>query len=179
MDGIEELLKAWGEALVCREEGIPRTSGGRTHALDRARDFAPVTRERFLASVVGRDGHSRRAYMAEKMQAGDRWPQLRVIPMWAADPVPCTASRPSPGRSTSPGLPDHLRPLNDAVRALARFDDLAAKALREQYSGRGTQADMAARLGVSKRQFERALARGRGVVRRTLHAPLTPLAEVR
>lgn len=166
MDGLEELLRAWGDALVCREEGIPRTSGGRTHALDRAREFAPVTKERFLRAVIGRDGTSRRAFMAEQAGLG-----MRVVPMWAVDPVPCTASRPSPGRSYAAGLPDHLRPLNDAIRALHRFDPIAAQALRQQYAGRGTQDDMAARLGVTKRTFRSALTRGRNVLRRSIQLP--------
>jgi DNA-directed RNA polymerase specialized sigma24 family protein len=163
MDGLEELLRAWGDALVCREEGIPRTSGGRAHALDRARDFAPG--RNYLAAIIGRDGHDRRAFMAAKMG------QARAVPMWAVDPVPCTASRHSPGRSHAPGLPDHLRPLADAIRALSRFDPLAAQALRQQYSGRGTQDDMAARLGVSKRAFRSALTRGRAVLRRAVGVP--------
>lgn len=173
MDGLEELLRAWGDALVCREEGIARTSGGRSHALDRARAFAPVTRERFLASVVGRDGYSRRAFMAAQMQAGDRHPAMRTVPVWAVDPVPCHASRSGPRHDHTAGLPDHLRPLNDAIRALHRFDPLAAQALRQQYAGRGCQDDMAARLGVTKRTFRSALTRGRNVLRRGLDTPLT------
>lgn len=164
MDGLEELLRAWGDALVCREEGIQRSSG-RTHALTRAREIAPG--RHYLAAIVGRDGTGRRTFMAAAMG------QSRPVPMWAVDPVPCTASRPSPGRSYAAGLPDHLRPLNDAIRALHRFDPLAAQALRQQYSGRGCQDDMAARLGVSKRTFRSALTRGRNVLRRGLHPPLT------
>lgn len=165
MDGLEELLRAWGDALVCREEGIPRTSGGRTHALTRAREVAPG--RNYLAAIVGRDGYGRRAFMAAAMGAA------RPVPMWAVDPVPCHASRPSPGRAYAPGMPDHLRPLNDAVRALARFDPLAAQCLRQQYSGRGTQDDMAARLGITKRRFRSALTRARGVLRRGLTAAVT------
>ena len=165
MDGLEELLRAWGDALVCREEGIARTSGGRTHALDRARDFAPG--RHYLAAIIGRDGTDRRMFMAAAMG------QARPVPMWAVDPVPCTASRPSPGRSYAAGLPDHLRPLNDAIRALHRFDPLAAQALRQQNAGRGCQDDMAARLGVSKRTFRSALTRGRNVLRRGMENRLT------
>src|SRR5688572_25669320 len=140
MDGIEELLRAWGDWLVCRTEG-PRSS--KAHSLDRARAFAPITRERFLRSVVGRDGLSRRSFMAEQMQAGDRHPALRVIPMWAVDPVPCTGSRGGPARNDGGSLPDHLRPIDAAVRALAPLDPLAALCLRVEYTGTGAQADRA------------------------------------
>lgn len=162
MDGFDELLQAWGDALVCRREGI-QASSGRAHALDRARDFAPVTVERFKACIVGRDGISRRAFMAGNGSA----PGHRVTPAWAVDPVPCQASRSGPRRDHG-GLPDHLRSIDGAVRDLAPLDPRAADCLREQYTGRGTQEDKAGRLGVTLLEYRAALKRGRGVLRRKL-----------
>lgn len=170
MDGIEELLRAWGDALVCRAEGIPRSSG-RLHMLEKGRAFAPMTRDRAEKRLIGRDGYSRRLYMGAAAGLSG------AVPKWTCDPVPCTSSRSGPARDRSAGLPDHLRRVNDAVRALGLCDDLAAQALRQQYTGRGTQADMAERLGVSRSRFEKALARGRVMVSRALHQPLTRGAE--
>ena len=51
--------------------------------LDKVRDHAPLTRERAMQDLVGRDGESRRRFMAARSGVQG----MQLLPTWAVDPI--------------------------------------------------------------------------------------------
>ncbi|HFF2842358.1 TPA: hypothetical protein ACGCEE_000071 [Stenotrophomonas maltophilia] len=80
-DPLTEELRRWGHAQVNRF-ALSRADRS-VHVLDKVRDHAPLTRERAIQDLVGRDGTDRRRLMA----AGAGVKGLRIVPLWAADPI--------------------------------------------------------------------------------------------
>jgi len=151
---VKDILKRWGHATVARfvvaRDGH---SMGET-VLSRNKDLAPGTRENAMKALVGRDGTSRRQRMAfdpdAKHKPGDG-PRMRLVPMWACDPVPAhnDASPPhdrEPIAAIDIGLPDELLWVESAIAALSRVYPLRAKVLREEFTGTGTQRMKAGRV---------------------------------
>lgn len=130
---LDSALRAWGHAQVNRY-AVRQTAGERsgTHPLRQAMDVAPGTAARALARLRGRDGHSRRTYMARDLE--DR----RIVPMWACDPVAAhdDASRPHdpPEIAHDMGIPDDLRWVEDAVGRLRRVSPTTAAVLYVEYT---------------------------------------------
>lgn len=171
MDGVEELLIAWGDAQSGRHETYSLGKTPDVHILAKARQFAPVTKEKFIRQIMGRDGRSRRAYMVQAMN-GDKPPtsRMRLVPMWAVDPVPCSSSKKGGGvcnYAADSGLPPHLRRVDLAAMELYRADLLAGVCLRMQYLWNSPQtvkaeyASRAAQQPVSLRQYREHLRRAR------------------
>jgi hypothetical protein len=178
MDGIEELLIAWGDALAGRhEEVLTLGKSADVHVLAKARQFAPGTTERYKLQLVGRDGRSRRAYMAEMMGASD-FSRMRVVPMWAVDPVPCSSSKRGGGicnYAADSGLPPHLMRIDKMARELYRADYIAWACLRIQYTHRASRIDKAgyaseaAKQPITPRQYSEYLRRGRDWMRARMY----------
>lgn len=151
-DEVRAALKRWGHATVMRlailQEG---RSTGET-VLSRNRDLAPGTRENADRHLVGRDGTARRERMAYDPGAKDvkGQPRMRVVPMWACDPVPAHNDA-GPPRDYEPtavdvGVPDDLRWIDSAIASLSRTHPIRAMVLREEFTGTGTQRMKAARV---------------------------------
>lgn len=137
-DGIKESLKAWGVATVNRYcYSRPERS---VHVLDHARDLAPGTAEKALRVLTGRGGGDRRQLMARATGIQS----MRVVPMWAVDPVRSTndAGRPRdlPEIAFDQGIPDHLLWLDRAIAQLARQSPLREMIIRTEYTVHASQA---------------------------------------
>lgn len=141
---IREALKAWGMAEANR---YAYSRGDRTvHVLQQVREHAPGTTERALRDLVGRDGESRRRFMAAR--SGDVG--LAILPTWAVDPVRAAndADRPhdNPEIAVDQGIPDHLRWVDVLVRALEKQRPLTGACIREEFATSGSQAVKARRV---------------------------------
>lgn len=162
---IGNLLKAWGNATVNRYV-LPRADRS-SHVLQQSRDLAPGTAARAARQLAGRDGFERRRFMAERSGVEE----LRVVPPWAVDPIPCSndASRPhdNPPAAVDMGIPDDLLWLERAVAQMARQSPLRAACVREEYCGTGSQRIKAARVAeryggaLSLRQYRYELTKAR------------------
>jgi len=145
MDELKAQLTRWGSirqtCMALAADGVPRG----THMLEQARTLAPGTRERAERQLLGRDGRDRRRFMAQAVNGCG----LRIIPMWACDPIPSRndAGRPQDIRAViEPEIPDELKWLDMAVSSIARKCPIRAEVLREEFTGAGTQKDKAKRL---------------------------------
>ncbi|WP_440568361.1 hypothetical protein [Stenotrophomonas sp. STK17_22] len=137
-DYLVQQLRAWGHAQANR---FALTYADRsTHVLEKARDMAPGTRERALRDLVGRDGSSRRRFMAERSGV----PKMEVLPAWAVDPVRSTndADKPhdNPEIAVDIGIPDELRWVEQALASLMRQHPLRALVLHTEYTVSASQA---------------------------------------
>jgi hypothetical protein len=171
MDELDNLLREWG-ALSKYQEA--RTEGATDfHALSRARQFAPGTRARAAARLVGRDGESRRRLMAVAANAGlpdGRSCGIRIVPAEYVDPVPCSESRRAGGVSAAARdtTPSHLRPVVVAASELYRIDTLRGLCLRFEYCAYGCQSEKADRVAlaigspVGLRIYRESLAHAKG-----------------
>lgn len=143
---IADLLKDWGEATVNRfcYQRADRSS----HVLAHTRDLAPGTVEKAKKQLAGRDGRSRRRFMAAK--ASDDKLQIEILPTWAVDPVTAknNADLPHDNQATvvDQGIPDDLRWLDVAISKLFRVNMLRALCVRQEYCGQGSQRIKAARV---------------------------------
>lgn len=163
MEEMDTLLRQWGALSKYTEE---RREAGGTHALERGRAFAPGTRARAAQRLVGRDGSSRRSYMARGLEACG----VRMVGQAYVDPVPCTESRGRGGLASAAAryIPEHLRPVDEAARLLHRVDTLMGLCLRYEYCGYGSQGEKAGYVGsalgqpVGLRVYREALARAKG-----------------
>lgn len=172
-DEVIEHLRRWGHATVARfamqEEGY---SAG-DNILARQRDLGLMTKKKRKVEhqPVGRAGEERRRFMAERMGhdiAGR--PILHMLPAWAVDPVPCKndadAPHDRPAAIVDVGIPDDLRWVESALVRLSREHPLRALVLREEFTGRGTQQQKAARVAtqyggaLTLRQYRLELHRG-------------------
>lgn len=144
-DELTKQLRAWGFAKANRY-GVPREeSAPRTHQLERARDFAPGTRERAARQLIGRDGTDRRAFMAAKSGV----PGMNVVPMWSCDPVRSSNDADPPRdreAATEMPVPDALRWIDRAVSQMSRSSEVRAMVLVEEFTTTGSQAVKARRV---------------------------------
>lgn len=163
---LDLLLREWG-ALSKYEQERGEASND-FHVLERARAFAPGTRERAARQLVGRDGGERRTLMARELRACG----VRRVPMDYVDPVPC-GSRSGGGGAGLPSrddTPKHLRPVIAAAAELYRMDMRRGLVLRQEYCGYGPQAMKAERVSLAMedkrsmglRKYREALAHARG-----------------
>jgi len=171
---LELRLIEWG-ALAKYEES-KREGATDFHVLQRARDFAPGTREKAAAQLVGRDGGERRRHMARDL--GDCG--VRIVPQAYVDPVAGKAThKATPSERAGDSIPPRLKAVHDAALALYRADTLAGLALRQEYCAYGSQGTKAYRVSeaigkkVGIRVYREALARGLGWV----HARIEGQAE--
>lgn len=137
-DPLTEDLRRWGHAQVNRF-ALSRADRS-VHVLDKVRDHAPMTRERAVQDLVGRDGADRRRLLAAA--AGVKG--LRMVPMWAADPIRASndASHPHdlPEVAVDIGIPDELRWIDRALASMERQYPLRALILRTEFTVSASQA---------------------------------------
>jgi len=152
-DPIIEQLRRWGAAQVNRY-ALCRSDRSR-HVLEQARDLAPGTMERALRQLVGRDGRSRRKFMAERSGVQG----MRILPVWAVDPVRAAndADKPhdNPEVAVDMGIPDDLRWLDRAIASMARQYPLRALIVRTEFTVSASQAVKAAQV---RQQYGGALS---------------------
>jgi hypothetical protein len=145
-DQIKEALKAWGHAVQNRF-AVSGESHSR-HALAKALDLAPGTTENAMRQLLGRDGTSRRTFMAQKTSTDKL--QMRILPTWAVDPVRASndADRPhdNPEIPVDMGIPEHLRWIDRLVRVMDQEQPLMAACIRQEYCAAGSQAAKARRV---------------------------------
>ncbi len=137
-DPTVQALRAWGHAQANR---YALSHADRSvHVLDKARDFAPGTKERALRDLVGRDGISRRRFMGQRCGVD----AMHVLPTWAIDPIRSTndADRPhdNPEIAIDAGIPDNLRWVESALVAMERQNLLRAIIVRTEYTVAASQA---------------------------------------
>ncbi|KAF1016198.1 MAG: hypothetical protein GAK31_01687 [Stenotrophomonas maltophilia] len=162
-DPLTEQLRRWGHAQVNRF-ALSRADRS-THVLDKARDMAPLTRERALQDLADRDGSDRRRLMA----AGSGVKGLRVVPMWAADPIRAAndADRPhdNPEIAVDVGVPDELRWIDRALASMERQHPMRALIVRTEFTVSASQAVKARMVaetyggGLTVRQYRYELAK--------------------
>lgn len=136
-EDVKAILRAWGHATVNRF-ALTRADHSR-HVLSNLRDLPAAkhkpTDEREL---VGRDGRSRRLYMASKIDCG-----MRIVPLWACDPVPARndAGRPhdNPEVAVDQGIPDDLRWVDSAIIAMERQNKLRGMVVRTEFTVSASQ----------------------------------------
>ena len=140
-DALDEKLRAWGTAQAGRYVHKDKHDGPGSHPISRAREFAPMSRQKFMKKVLGRDGSSRRRLMAQ--QVGMK--RLRMVPAYAVDPVPCKETRHmGPSQSAiDTGIPPDLRLVDRAAMELYRSNTLRGLCLRMEYCGHGPQVQKA------------------------------------
>lgn len=136
------------------------------HVLDKVRDHAPLTRERAIQDLVGRDGTDRRRLMA----AGGGVKGLRIVPLWAADPIRASndADHPhdNPEIAVGVGVLDELRWIDRALASMERQYPMRALILRTELTVSASQ-EIKARMVAEKYggtlsvwQYRRELQRG-------------------
>ncbi|TGR55688.1 hypothetical protein EN794_004595 [Mesorhizobium sp. M00.F.Ca.ET.151.01.1.1] len=168
-DPLTEELRRWGHAQVNRF-ALSRADRS-VHVLDKVRDHAPLTRERAIQDLVGRDGTDRRRLMA----AGAGVKGLRIVPLWAADPIRASndADHPhdNPEIAVDVGVPDELRWIDRALASMERQYPMRALIVRTEFTVSASQA-VKARMVAEKydgkltlRQYRYELGRGLDSVR--------------
>lgn len=167
---LDAALRAWGHAQVNRY-AVRQAPGDRTqaHPLQQAMDVAPGTVERAMARLSGRDGHSRRTFMARDI------PGKRIVPTWACDAVPChdDAGRPRdlPEQAHDMGIPDDLRWVDDAIRRLSRVSEITAAVLSVEFTAPSTARQAArARMVAERTGIQMQARRYRSELRSALQA---------
>lgn len=157
LDELKNALRAWGVATVNRYAYT--RSDRTTHVLTKVSDHAPGTRARAERELVGRDGRSRRLYMAGKINCG-----MRIVPVWACDPVRAAndADRPhdNPEIAIDQGIPDELRWVDAALAQLSRESALRSIIVRTEYTESCSQTRKAE---IACRSYEELMARKLGV----------------
>lgn len=163
VDELERLLEEWG--ALSKYEAAREEGASDFHVLQRARDFAPGTRERAAARLVGRDGGERRRLMARELAACG----VRVVPMAYVDPVAGSPTRKAGPRSRAEDwIPARLRAVHDSALELYRVDTLGGLVLRQEYCGYGSQHAKAERVTIAMdspvgiRVYRESLARAKG-----------------
>lgn len=173
-DPLTEELRRWGHAQVNRF-ALSRADRS-VHVLDKVRDHAPLTRERAIKDLVGRDGTARRRPMA----AGAGVKGLSIAPLWAADPIRASndADHPhdNPEIAVDVGVPDELRWVDRAMASMNRQYPLRALILSTEFTVSATQAVKARMVAekyggtLSVWQYRRELQRGVDWLRGTADA---------
>lgn len=173
-DPLIEELRRWGIAQANR---YAYSRGDRTvHVLQQVREHAPGTTERALRQLVGRDGRSRRQFMAERSGVQG----MRILPVWAVDPVRAAndADKPhdNPEIAVDVGIPDDLRWVDRALASMARQYPLRALIVRTEYTVAASQAAKACMVrdqyggSLTLRQYRYELARALDWVRGSMAA---------
>lgn len=163
-DPLTEELRRWGHAQVNRF-ALSRADRS-VHVLDKVRDHAPLTRERALQDLVGRDGAERRRFMAERSGVKG----MMMLPMWAVDSIRASndADHPhdNPEIAVDVGVPDELRWIDRALASMERQHPMRALILRTEFTVSASQA-VKARMVADKydgkltlRQYRYELGRG-------------------
>lgn len=178
-DELELLLLEWG--ALAKYEEAKEEGANDFHVLSRARDFAPGTREKAAARLVGRDGAERRRYHARKIneEPGGKL-KMGILPMWAVDPVAGKTSRKAtPRERIGESIPARLKAVHAAAVELYRVDTNAGLVLRQEYCAYGSQSAKAERVAVAigspfgVRVYRETLARAMG----WMHGRLLPRNE--
>lgn len=145
-DPLAQQLRSWGFAKVNRHwrtQDAVHDPG--SHPISRARQFAPMTREKAALILAGR-AKERRELMAARTSTGKL--KLHILPEWAVDPIVCTESRvagPNPENvvlavaAVDQGVPVNLRWIDRAVAQLARVSLIRAVCLEIEFCEVGTQ----------------------------------------
>ena len=163
-DPMVQALRAWGHAQANR---YALSHADRSvHVLDKARDFAPGTKERALRDLVGRDGSGRRQFMARRSGVD----AMHILPTWAVDPVRSTndADQPhdNPEIAVDVGIPDNLRWVESAIAAMMRQNPLRGLIVHTEYTVAASQAAKARMVAekyggsLTLRQYRYELAKG-------------------
>lgn len=144
--------------------------------LDKVRDHAPLTRERAMQDLVGRDGAERRRFTAERSGVNG----MAMLPMWAVDPIRAynDADHPheTPEIAVDTGTPDDLRWVDRAMASMNRQYPLRALILRTEFTVSASQAVKARMVAekyggtLSVWQYRRELQRGVDWLRGTADA---------
>lgn len=164
-DELDDLLRRWGDAQIGRHDAanddrVCRDPG--SHPISKAREFAPMTREKFANQIVGRDGRERRTLMAAK--SGVRG--MRIVPQWACDPVSGKETRHmGPVASVDRGLPAELRIVDRALMDLYRANTLRGLVMRIEYTGFGRHTDKAEQVAKAMRIPELSVRKYRDELR--------------
>lgn len=137
-DPLTEELRRWGHAQVNRF-ALSRADRS-VHVLDKVRDHAPLTRERALQDLVGRDGAERRRFMGERSGVKG----MAMLPIWAVDPIRASndADHPhdNPEIAVDVGVPDELRWVDRALASMERQYPMRALILRTEFTVSASQA---------------------------------------
>lgn len=129
-------LRAWGFHMSGgRVEGEQRPSAA-DHPIERAREFAPMTRQRAARLLAGRDGSGRRKIMAQAINATSGYPGLKIVrvaPVWSCDPVRCKQTGGNGGGGyVQPEVPDDLKWIDRALAQIGRDAPVRAMVLRTE-----------------------------------------------
>lgn len=141
------------------------------HVLDKVRGHAPLTWERAMQDLVGRNGESCRRSMAARSGVQG----MQILPPWAVDPVRAANDADKPHDNAEiavdTGTPDELRCVDRALASMARQHPLRALILRTEFTVSASQS-VKARVVVEKyegaltlRQYRYELGRGLDSVR--------------
>ncbi len=160
---LEQLLEEWG--ALSRYEEAREEGASDFHVLQRAREFAPGTRERAAVRLVGRDGGERRRLMAKELRACG----VRVVPMAYVDPAAGKQTRKA-GPASRPGdsIPERLKAVHASALELYRANTLGGLVLRQEYCGYGSQVAKSERVTlvigapIGLRMYRETLARAKG-----------------
>ena len=102
--------------------------------------MAPGTRERALRDLAGRDGSSRRRFIADRSGVEG----MGMLSAWAVDPVRSTndADKPhdNPEIAVDIGIPDGLRWVEQALTSMMRQHPLRALVLHAEFTVAASQA---------------------------------------
>ena len=163
-DPLTEELRRWGHAQANRF-ALSRADRS-VHVLDKVRDHAPLTRERALQDLVGRDGTERRRFMAERSGVKG----MALLPIWAVDPIRASNdadhSHDNPEIAVDVGVPDELRWIDRALASMERQYPMRALILRTEFTVSASQAVNARMVAekyggtLSVWQYRRELQRG-------------------
>lgn len=158
-DPLEVLLRGWGawiqrhRAVDDDRERIDRSQATHAHAIAVAREFAP--------------GKRRMSKLAQK-RGGVRLREMFGQPLWATDPIRCVETR-TKKIETPHDTPVHVARVESAVLQLALWSAEAARVVRLEYIGEGTQADKADRADMEPRRYRDLLLIGRTWLRGRLN----------
>lgn len=137
-DHLEKQLRSWGFAKVSRYDAVrdPEAAPD-THPISRARQFAPMTREKAALTLVGR-ATERRRLMAKGLGICG----VEVVPADFVDPIRCVESRidgpiPRPHEAKQAavdrGVPEDLRWIDRAIAELSRVSKIRALCLEVEF----------------------------------------------
>lgn len=170
-DPLGKQLRSWGFAKVNRYATVhDPESAPDVHPISRARQFAPMTREKAALTLVGRASERRRLMAKPLEECG-----VTIIPAEFVDPIRCVESRidgpiprpheAKPVAAVDWGVPDDLQWIDRAVAQLSRVSRICALCLQAEFCEVGTQdrkaAIVQARYGgkLSVWQYRRELRR--------------------
>lgn len=143
-DHLGKQLRSWGFAKVNRYTAArdPEATPD-VHPISRARQFAPMTREKAALTLVGRATERRRLMAKQLEDCG-----VGILPADFVDPIRCVESRidgpiPRPheakqGAAVDRGVPEDLRWIDRAISELSRVSKIRALCLEVEFCELGT-----------------------------------------